>query len=104
MYQSMLDRAVRCHDPFVRLEGRWLLRRLSPYCSRIELAALPRKRDGGKLLFAMGWETANIHLGSRKMYKALRRDLAKRKADWLRLATKTMTKSILSDWKDWGRR
>jgi hypothetical protein len=54
MYQSMLERAVRGRDPFVRMEGRWLLRRLSPYCSRIELTALPRKRDDGKLLYAMG--------------------------------------------------
>ena len=32
-YQSMLDQAVRCRDPFVRIEGSWLVRRLSPYCS-----------------------------------------------------------------------
>jgi hypothetical protein len=104
LYQSVLDHAVRCRDPLVRVQGDWIVRRLSPYCSRIELAYLPKKRDESRLLHAMGWETANIHLGSRKMYKALRRDLAKRKADWLRLATKTMTKSTLSDWKDWGRR
>jgi hypothetical protein len=99
MYQSMLDRAVRCHDPFVRLEGRWLLRRLSPYCSRIELAALPRKRDEGKLLFAMGWETANVHLGSSEVIKAVRRDLAKRKAGWLQKAAKEMTRATLTDWR-----
>jgi hypothetical protein len=102
MYQAMLDRAVRCHDPFVRLEGRWLLRRLSPYCSRIELAALPRKRDEGKLLFAMGWETANVHLGSSEVIKAVRRDLAKRKAGWLQKAAKEMTRATLTDWKDWA--
>ena len=104
LYQSALDHAVRCRDPLVRVQGSWIVRRLAPYCSRVELAHLPKKRDEARLLHAMGWETANIHLGSRKMYKALRRDLAKRKADWLRLATKTMTKSTLSDWKDWGRR
>ena len=27
MYQSMLDQAVRCRDPFVQLQGSWLVRR-----------------------------------------------------------------------------
>lgn len=103
-YQSMLDHAVRCRDPFVRLEGRWLVRRLSPYCSRIELTSLPRKRDEGKLLYAMGFETANVHLGSPEAISAIRRDLAKRKAKWLRGAAKRLTSAIISDWKDWARR
>jgi hypothetical protein len=102
-YQTMLDHAVRCRDPFVRMEGSWLVRRLSPYCSRIELTALPRKRDEGKLLYAMGWETANVHLGSRKTINDIQRDLATRKAKWLRGAAKTMTKATLTDWKEWAR-
>ena len=104
MYQSMLEQAVRCRDPFVRMESRWLLRRLSPYCSRIELTALPRKRDDGKLLYAMGWETANVHLGNHKVIKAIQRDLAKRKPKWLHRAAKAMTRVTLTDWKDWADR
>ncbi len=64
-YQEILDRAVRDPDPFVQLRGSWIVRRLSPHCSRIELAVLPSNRDEIRLLFAMGWETANIHLGTR---------------------------------------
>jgi hypothetical protein len=104
MYQSMLEQAVRCHDPFVRMEGSWLVRRLSPYCSRIELTSLPRKRDEDKLLYAMGWETANVHLGNHKATKAIQRDLARRKAKWLRGAAKVMTRATLIDWKDWAER
>ena len=66
LYQQILEHAVRCRDPFVRLQKRWIVRRLAPDCSRIELAALPRERDEMRLLYAMGWETANIHLGSVK--------------------------------------
>lgn len=104
LYQVMLEQAIRCRDPFVRLEGGWLLRRLSPYCSRIELTALPRKRDEGELLYAMGWETANVHLGNYKVTKAIQRDLAKRKVKWLRNAAKAMTKATLRDWEDWAER
>jgi Uncharacterized protein conserved in bacteria (DUF2252) len=103
-YQSMLDHAVRSHDPFVRMQGSWLVRRLSPYCSRIELTALPRERDEGNLLYAMGWETANVHLGNHKAITAIQRDLATRKAKWLHGATKQMTSAIISDWTDWTRR
>ena len=102
LYQAILEQTVRCHDPLVRVEGSWLLRRLSPYCSRIELTALPRRRDEGKLLYAMGWETANVHLGDHKVLKDIQRDLAKRKAKWLRNATKAMTRATLTDWKDWA--
>lgn len=101
LYQVMLERSVRCRDPFVRMEGPWLLRRLSPYCSRIELTALPKKRDEGKLLYAMGWETANVHLGDRQQIKALQRDLAARTSTWLRKAAKAMTTRTLTDWKEW---
>ena len=58
--------SVRCRDPFVRLQKRWIVRRLAPDCSRIELSALPKERDEIRLLHAMGWETANVHLGSAK--------------------------------------
>jgi hypothetical protein len=52
------------HDPFWKIHGAWVVRRLSPDCFRLELAHLPRERDELYLLYCMGWETANIHLGS----------------------------------------
>ena len=64
-YQELLDCAVRCRDPFVRVRRKWVVRRLAPDCSRIELSMLPEQRDEIRLLHAMGMETANIHLGSR---------------------------------------
>jgi hypothetical protein len=103
LYQSMLDHAVRCRDPFVRVESDWLVRRLAPYCSRIELTSLPKKRDEDRLLYAMGWETVNVHLGSRNAMKAVQRDISKRKTDWLRAAAKLMTKAVINDWMDWRR-
>src|SRR4029079_3740860 len=61
LYDKIIQGAVRAADPFVGLRGPWVLRRLSPYCSRIELRVLPRHKDEERLLRAMGWETANIH-------------------------------------------
>jgi len=65
------------------------------------LAAVPKQRDERRLLYAMGWETANVHLGSRTAIRAVRRDLSRRKADWLRAGSKAMTRVMLADWKQW---
>ena len=97
-YQQILDRARRCPDPFVRLRGQWIVRRLAPDCSRIELASLPTKHDAGRLLYCMGWETANVHLGSVDASK-LSKDLRKRPQAWLHHAALAMVKSVESDWK-----
>jgi hypothetical protein len=100
-YQAIISRAVRDRDPFVQLRGRWIVRRLSPHCSRIELSVLPTDRDELRLLSAMGWETANIHLGTVDSQKFIRRHLARLKPNWLLAAAKDMEKAVSSDWRDW---
>jgi hypothetical protein len=103
MYQAIISRAVRCVDPFVQLRGRWIVRRLSPHCSRIELAVLPTNRDELQLLSAMGWETANVHLGNREAVEAILRHLKKLKAGWLYAAAKHMAEAVTKDWRAWSK-
>ena len=99
-YQSALDAAVRAADPFVRLQGKWIVRRLAPDCSRIELASFPREKDETRLLRAMGWETANLHLGARRTADILA-DLGKRRGNWLHQASAKMVAATMNDWKEW---
>ena len=101
-YQEILDRSVRCPDPFVRLQKRWIVRRLAPDCSRIELSSLAAAHDTLRLLHAMGWETANIHLGTVKP-AALLADLRKRPPGWLFQAARQMEKSVLADFADYSK-
>ena len=100
-YEPILSNAVRAPDPFLGVQEGWVMRRLSPYCSRIELAQLPRGHDGEKLLRAMGRELANVHLGARRAVAAVRRDLPARKAGWLAQAAKVMAEATLNDWREW---
>lgn len=102
-YQEIIDRAVRCPDPFVRLQRRWIVRRLAPDCSRIELSALPKERDEVRLLHAMGFETANIHLGSAEP-RTLLGDLRKLPHNWLLAAARTMQKAVLEDFEAYSTR
>jgi hypothetical protein len=103
-YGRILDRAVRVPDPFVQPYKDWLLRRLAPDCSRIELASLPGSRNEERLLYSMGWETANIHFGTPGAIHAVKRDLAKRPGNWLRKAAKAMLRATERDWREWKRR
>jgi hypothetical protein len=97
---DLLKRAVRVPDPFYAMSGNWIVRRLAPDCSRIELTDLPGKRDERKLLRAMGWETANIHLGTRR--PAIDRDLRSRPRRWLEEAAVRMAGAVKRDWRQWA--
>jgi hypothetical protein len=101
LYQQIMDHALRATDPFVRLKGRWIVRRLAPDCSRVELSSMPRERDESRLLHMMGYETANVHLGTARAARAILRDLAKRPRHWLHVASTNMVKATTRDWEAW---
>ena len=104
LYQTIINRAVRCPDPFVQLRGRWIVRRLGPHCSRIELASLRAPDIELRLLHAMGWETANIHLGTPSARKPILRHQAKQKGKWLHQAAEAMLQATRSDWEVWKKK
>ena len=101
LYQTIISRAVRCPDPFVQLRGRWIVRRLSPHCSRIELESMKGLGEELRLLRAMGRETANIHLGTPAARKVILRHLRQQRGKWLHKATAQMLEAVREDWKTW---
>jgi len=103
LYQRAIGQAVRVPDPFVGMSGNWVIRRLAPDCSRIELGSLPQTKDELKLLHAMGRETANIHLGTKAAAGRVLKDLKRRPGKWLRRAAEAMAKATLEDWKVWAK-
>jgi hypothetical protein len=100
-YGEILKSAVRCPDPFVQQEGRWIVRRLAPDCSRIELSSMPKVRDEAKLLYSMGFETGNVHLGTKGAAKRVRAALQKLPPRWLHQAAEVMLSATVKDWKAW---
>jgi hypothetical protein len=101
LYAEILRRAVRCPDPYVKVSGRWVVRRLSPHCSRIELHELGNNRGECRLLEAMGHETANIHAGTPETRRAILKNLRKRKGNWLINAARAMAERVNQDWLMW---
>jgi len=89
-YQVMLEQAIRCPDPFVRLSGKWLVRQLAPDSSPIEIETMSGLKDQDRLLHAMAWETANVHLGTTRATQRVIADLKNRSGKWLPSAVKDM--------------
>jgi Uncharacterized protein conserved in bacteria (DUF2252) len=101
-YREAIDAAVRSHDPFQTVGGKWITRRLSPDSNPIEIADLPKERDEERLLSAMAAETANVHLGRKRQTASILKDLQNRKSGWLRSASRSMAKAIVAEWKEYA--
>ena len=102
-YLTTVEKAIRTPDPFLRVCGSWIVRRLAPYCSRIELSQMPGGGDEKKLLKVMGHELANIHLGEKRNAQSILDDLSHRRGKWLHQAVNRMIDVTLADWTAWRR-
>ena len=103
LYSEIMSKSIRCQDPYTTLRGDWLIRRLAPDCSRIELAQLPVERDDLRLMEAMGAETANIHLGSHDPIQKVLDHLNAQPKKWLKKACEAMTIELRGDFKEFQR-
>jgi hypothetical protein len=99
--EKLMQRSIRVPDRCVHFHGRWVVRRLAPDCSRIELASLSKDRDEARLLYSMGWETANMHFATPQAIAKVKHDLAARRGRWLHKAAKAMLAATTKNWKKW---
>ena len=102
-YADVRHQSAGCLDPLLRVEEGWVVRRLAPRSSKIELDCLRRKSDPLALLRAMGRAVANLHHGSAAAIPAIKRDLARRKSHWLRDSAARMADAMREDRRAWKR-
>ena len=98
-YIETMGQAVREMDPNVKVDNNWVARGLGPDRFKIDLTELTRSKDEATVLHAMGYEAANIHLGTKGAASAILKDLAARDPNWLVDAARTMTKSTQEDFE-----
>jgi hypothetical protein len=107
---ELLTHPGRCPDPTVAVQGRWIVRRIAPDCSRVELGDLAdddqddeATRDQQKrLLTWMGQELAGLHRASPYALATVRGHLAAltgRAGNWLRDATEAMAAATRADFE-----
>jgi len=99
--ENLLENSVRCTDPFARLEKGWIVRRLAPHCIRIELNEVPDERDEEQLFHAMGYETGNVHLASKKAMPHVLKHLKQFDADTLQKQASRMADEVRKDFHIW---
>jgi len=102
--ETLSKNAVRCPDPFARLEKGWIVRRLAPYSFRIELKDMSDELNKEKLFRAMGYETGNVHLASRPAIPAVLQHLEKWGAEGLLEQASMMAEAMQKDYKEWRER
>ncbi len=96
--QKLIESSVRMPDPILSFKKNWVIRRLAPHCTKIEVSRLDRKLDELKLMHSMGYELANIHM---KFKNVILSDFKQRKkSEWIK-AVELMTELTLKDWQDW---
>jgi hypothetical protein len=99
---DLQSRAIRIPDPFYLVADKWVVRRLAPDCTKIEMSNLPKQGYEAKLLRAMGWETGNVHLANDMA--AVGKDLRGREKGWLLNAADHMADVVIKDWRAWRSR
>jgi hypothetical protein len=104
---TLLQRGVRSPDPSMQVHDRWLVRQLAPEAIRFEVSAF--KGSSGPaispvLIRTMGFESANVHLGSNspsELLAALNRLSDELGQDWLATAAKSMERATREDQLTW---
>ena len=88
-------------DPWFRVSGNLAVRRLSPNNRKIEAEDAVGNLLMPEMLRAMGFEIANVHLGTGDCGADVGKDLRKRKRGWLTSSAKTAAEAIARDYGDW---
>jgi hypothetical protein len=91
----------RANDPWYRLNGNLLVRRLSPNNRKLEAEGGSIDLLTPDMLRAMGLELANVHLGTGNRRAAIVRDLARRDGDWLHANAKRAAAAVARDYAEW---
>jgi uncharacterized protein (DUF2252 family) len=99
LYETIVNRVVRIPDPFLEIHRRWIVRRIAPDCVRIEAGSDQNALNEPLLLKAMGHETANIHLGTRKTRQAVLAHLENLDGDSLFAAAQRLVEATVKDWE-----
>jgi len=98
--------SARSPDPSYGFRPLWVVRRLAPDCSKIELVELPGPHERLKMLKAMSRELLNVHSGTAGGLEAIRLDWnrrGQRRSGWLEHSALAMAERVERDFEEWRR-
>ena len=95
---------ARSPDPRYQVNGKLLVRRLSPNSRKIEVGGDAEMLLSSDMLDLMGFEIANCHANDASRISGVIADLDKRGADWLRAAAKAAAVAVGSEQAEYTRK
>ena len=95
---------ARSPDPRYQVNGKLLVRRLSPNSRKIEVGGDAEMLLSSDMLDLMGFEIANCHANDASRISGVIADLDKRGADWLRAAAKAAAVAVGSEQAEYARK
>jgi hypothetical protein len=99
-FEHLLNASIRSRDPFLHTTNGWVLRRLAPDTDKIKIRSLGRPLEM-QLATLMGREVANVHLATPGAADVILPDLARRPANWLIRAARSMAALTVDSHKAW---
>ena len=90
-------------DPWYRIDGNLVVRRLSPNNRKIEAEDNLSSLLSSEMLEAMGLDLANLHSASEGRADAIKEDLGKRNVGWIAASAKAAAASTEKEYADWKR-
>ena len=88
-------------DPWYRIKDNVVVRRLSPNNRKIEVEKGKSTLFTSDMLQTMGFDLANVHLGTAERRDAIKRDLENRKRGWLTANARKASDATTQEYKDW---
>jgi hypothetical protein len=100
-FRALSKGRYRAPDPFLKINSKFIFRRIAADSRKIELADVGGSEITGRILEAMGFDLASIHAAGPAGAGALRADLRKRRSGWLNAAAKTAAAAVRRDFEEW---
>ncbi len=100
-FEKLANGDHRAPDPFLRVRGKFVYRRIGADAQKIGLGKDPGKKLERRLVRAMGLDLASIHAADPRGRRAIPADLAKRPAGWLNAAAKAAAAAVERDYEEW---
>jgi hypothetical protein len=101
-FLTVANGTFRSPDPFLTIESRFILRRVTADSRKAELDDGAGSLDT-RLIEAMGFDLASVHAAASNA-QAVVADLNARPSDWLAKAAETAAAAVKNDYGDWVNR
>ena len=102
-YMQLVEDSADWPDPFLHIDGEWIVRRLSHDCCKFDLAQLEDMKDSWVLLKSFGRAILNLHGKDPRQRAKIQREFEALPKNWLKKGSQHMAEEVRADFRKWRR-